>query len=81
MHIDPIEHAWRYCNPHAPLPSALAPRAAPSGLAISLDSFQGEVVAEFPVTTQDIQLGLLTVATMPRLSPPDETVRDGDTAE
>jgi len=81
MHIDPIEHAWRYCNPYAPLPSALAPRAAPSALAISLDSFQAQLVAESPVTTQDIQLGLLTVATLPRISPPDETVRDGGTAE
>lgn len=24
LQIDPIAHAWRHCNPHAPLPSALA---------------------------------------------------------
>jgi hypothetical protein len=28
-YIDPIEHAWRHCNPHARLPSALERRAAP----------------------------------------------------
>ena len=80
MHVDPIEHAWRYCNPHVPLPSALAARAPPSGLEISLDSFQGQLVAESPATTQDIQSGFLTVATLPRISPADETVRDGGTA-
>jgi hypothetical protein len=30
-YVDAIAHAWRYCNPHAPLPSAWVPRAAPSG--------------------------------------------------
>ena len=68
--IDPIEHAWRHCNPQAPLPSALAQRTAPSGLALSLYSSHGQRVAEWSGTTQDIQYGLLAVATWPRILPP-----------
>jgi hypothetical protein len=64
--IDPIAHAWRRCNPHAPLPSALTRRAAPSGLALSLYSAHGRRSE----TSQDIQYGLFTVATLPRISPP-----------
>jgi hypothetical protein len=69
-HIDPIEHAWRHCNPHARLPSALVRRAAPSGLALSLYSSHGQLVAERSRTAQDIQSGFLTVATLPRISSP-----------
>jgi hypothetical protein len=65
-YIDPIAHAWRHCNPHAPLPSALTRRAAPSGLALSLYSSHGHRSG----TSQDIQSGLFTVATLPRISPP-----------
>jgi hypothetical protein len=68
-YIDPIEHAWRHCNPHARLPSALVRRAAPSGLALSLYSSHGQLVAERSRTAQDIQSGFLTVATLPRISP------------
>jgi hypothetical protein len=69
-HIDPIAHAWRHCNPHAPLPSALVKRAAPSGLALSLYSSHGQLVTEWSRTAQDIQSDFLTVATLPRISPP-----------
>jgi hypothetical protein len=69
-YIDPIEHAWRQCNPHARLPSALVRRAAPSGLALSLYSSHGQLLAERSRTEQDIQSGFLTVATLPRISPP-----------
>lgn len=69
-YIDPIAHAWRHCNPHAPLPSVLVPRAAPSGLALSLYSSHGQLVAERSGTSQDIQYGLFTLATLPRISPP-----------
>jgi hypothetical protein len=65
-YIDPIAHARRHCNPHAPLPSALTQRAAPSGLALSLYSSHGPRSG----TSQDIQYGLFTVATLPRISPP-----------
>ena len=70
-YIDPIEHAWRHCNPHARLPSALVRRAAPSGLALSLYSSHGQLVAERSGTTREILHGLLTtVATLPRVSSP-----------
>ena len=65
-YIDPIVHAWRHCNPHAPLPSTLIHRAAPSGLALSLYSSHGRR----PRTSQDIQRRFLTIATLPRISPP-----------
>ena len=77
MYIDPIAHAWRCCNPHTPLPSALVPRAAPSGLALSLYSSHGRVVAERSGTAQDIQSGFLTVATLPRISPHNGRVSAG----
>ena len=64
--IDPIEHAWRHCNPHVRLPSALVRRAAP----FWLYSSHGQLVAERSRTAQDIQSGFLTVATLPRISPP-----------
>ena len=70
LYVDPIAHAWRHCNPQAPMPSALAQRAAPSGLALSLYSSHGQLVAEWSGTTQDIQNGLLTLATLPRISSP-----------
>jgi hypothetical protein len=69
-HIDPIAHAWRNCNPHAPLPSALVRRAAPSGLALSLYWSHGQLVAARSGTSQDIQYGFLTVATLPGIPPP-----------
>jgi len=69
-YIDPIAHAWRHCNPQAPLPSVLGKRAAPSGLALSIYSSHGQLVAERSRTAQDIQSGFLTVATLPRISPP-----------
>jgi hypothetical protein len=31
--VDPIEHAWRHCNPDAPLPSPLAERVVLSTMA------------------------------------------------
>ena len=65
-YIDPIQHAWRQCNPHAPLPSALVQRAAPFGWARTRDSPHGQVAAEWSGTTRDVQYGLLTLATLPR---------------
>ena len=72
-YVDPIEHAWRHCNPRAPLPSALALRAASSGSAVSLSSSPGQLAAGWSGTSQDIQFGLLTVATLPRISQQGET--------
>ena len=60
--IDPIAHAWRHCNPHAPLPSALASRGA-----LSLYSSHGQ---RWSWSTQDTQNGLLTVAALPVISAP-----------
>ena len=71
-YIDPIAVAWRHCNPDVPLPSVLLPRTAPSGSAFNLHSSHGELVAVSLEPRQDIQAGLLTVATLPRLSPGDE---------
>lgn len=70
--IDPIAHAWRQCNPHTPLPSALALRLAPSGLALSLYSTRSPLVAEPSRNSQDIQHSLLIVATLPLVSLPSE---------
>ena len=71
LYVDPIAHAWRHCNPHAPLPLALVPRGAPSGLALSLYSSHGQHVTESE-PAEDIRYGLLTVATLPRISPSNE---------
>ena len=65
--IDPIEHAWRRCNPRAPLPRTLAQRAAPSGLALGLYSSHARLRAE---RLGDTRHGLLTVAALPRISLP-----------
>jgi hypothetical protein len=80
-YIDPVAAAWRHCNPHVPLPSVLLPRTAPSGLALSLHSSHGPLVADSAEPSQDIQAGLLTVATLPRISPSDERVMVGPIAE
>jgi len=79
-YIDPIQHAWRHCNPHAPLPSTLVRLAAPSRLVLSLYSSQcdGQLVAEMSAITQDTRAGLLIVATLPRISPTDESLREAD---
>jgi hypothetical protein len=69
-YIDPIAHAWRHCNPHAPLPSALVSRAAPSGLALGLYSSHGQFVADRSGTSQNVQYSLFTLATLPRISHP-----------
>jgi hypothetical protein len=65
--IDPIAHAWQFCNPHAPLPAALA-RYAPSGFALSLYSYRGQLATERSGTSQDVQYGLLTLAALARPS-------------
>lgn len=49
-YIDPIEHAWRHCNPHSPLPPALVQRAGPSGVTFKLHSSDGQLVAEWSGT-------------------------------
>jgi hypothetical protein len=67
-YIDPIVHAWRYCNPRAPLPSALVQRPPPSRLALSLYSSHSQLMARWS-GTRDTQNGLLTVATLPRILP------------
>ena len=66
-YVDSIAHAWRHCNPRAPLPYALTSRAAPSGLALSLYSSNGR---RWPGATEDTRNGLLTVASLPLISPP-----------
>lgn len=76
--IDPIEHAWRHCNPRAPLPSTLVPRATPSGLALSLYSSRARLRAE---RLGDTRHHLLAVAALPRISPSDERVSDDGIAE
>ena len=64
-YIDPIAHAWRHCNPHAPLPSALATRAGSR----SLDSSNGQIVSQSSGTAEDARQGLLSVAMEPWISP------------
>ena len=66
--IDPIAHAWRFCNPHAPLPAALVRYTPPSRFALSLVSSHGQLATARSGTSQDIQYGLLTLATLARLS-------------
>ena len=68
-YFDPIAHAWRHCNPHAPLPSGLVRRAESSGLALSLFSSHGQLVAEWSGTAKDTRNGLLTAARLPLISP------------
>ena len=75
-YIDPIEHAWRHCNPHVPLPSILMRHAAPSGLAFSVYSSHRPLSAESSAAKPDIQAGLLTVATLPRISTLNEGVEE-----
>ena len=70
---DPIAHAWQQCNPHAPLPRTLVRNAAPSGLTVSL--YLSQLVAEWSATTQEARKGLVTVATLPLVSLPDEGVQ------
>jgi hypothetical protein len=69
-YVDAIAHAWRYCNPHTPLPPALVRRAESSGLALGLYRSDGKLAAEWSGTAQDIRNGLLTVANLPLVSPP-----------
>src|SRR5262252_3461801 len=64
-YIDPIEHAWRHCNPQAPLPPTLVRRAAYAALAFSQSSDQGQPVAKCVGTAADARHGLLTVAISP----------------
>ena len=68
-YIDPIAHAWRHCNPNAPLPSALVRRAESSGSALRLPLFIVQLVAAWS-GTKDTQRALPTVANLPRISPP-----------
>ena len=70
LYIDPIAHAWRHCNPNAPLPYALVPRGALSGLALSLYRSNGQLVAEWSATKKDTQHGPIALATLPRISSP-----------
>ena len=69
--IDPIEHAWRRCNPHSPLPSALVPRAMPSDLALGLSSSNGQPMAEVSGVARDTACDLLALAILPRISRPE----------
>jgi len=64
-YIDPIEHAWRHCNPQAPLPPTLVPRAACAALTFSQSSDQSQPVARFFGNAADARHGLLTVAISP----------------
>ena len=68
--IDPIAHAWRYCNPGVPLPFALAPRAGSLGLAL------GQPRPELSGTAQEAQTGLRAIACLPIISPADEAAGD-----
>ena len=67
-YIDPIAHAWRCCNPHTPLPSALE-RGALSTFALRLHSSNAQRPTELS-GTKDTHHGLLTVATLTRISLP-----------
>lgn len=71
LYIDPIAHAWRHCNPHAPLPSVLVQRAPQFDLALSLYSSQRKEVAECSGTAQDARNGLLAIAILPQIVLPD----------
>jgi hypothetical protein len=71
-YVDPIEHAWRHCNPHAQLPSSLTQHVAPSRFARSLYRSHRQLLAAWSGNTH-VQDGLLTVATLPRISPQSET--------
>lgn len=68
-YVDPIEHAWRHCNPHAPLPPALASRAGQFGFAFRLYSPQNQPVTELSRITEDARHGLLMVAISPWSAP------------
>jgi hypothetical protein len=73
-YIDPIEHAWRHCNPRARLPPTLVQRS-PSGLALSLYHARlGRPRGAFGTS-------IFTFATLPRISPPNEGVKEGGIAE
>jgi len=81
-YIDPINHAWRHCNPQTPFPSVLGTRSAVSGLPIDLHSSRGQLVDEGPRTRQeDVQHGFLAVAISPWISPADEVSDEGASAE
>src|SRR5215471_8232256 len=80
-YIDPIEHAWRHCNPQAPLPPTLVPRAAYAAWAFSQSSDQGQPVANFFGNAADARQGLLTVAISPRTSFANEGASGGGIPE
>ena len=69
VYIDPIAHAWRYCNPHAPLPPALVRYTAPPGFALRRFPYISQLVPEWS-GTKDTQSALLAVAALPRISSP-----------
>jgi hypothetical protein len=82
-YVDPIAHAWRHCNPRAPLPPLLVRAVAPSGLAPSLTSSQGQLMDEGSRTRQEeVRHGFVTVAIAPLISPADGAVSgDGGIGE
>jgi hypothetical protein len=68
-YVDPIEHAWRRCNPHAPLPPALVPRTGAFGFAFRLYSSESHPVTELSGISEDARHGLLMVAISPWIAP------------
>src|SRR3974377_1274530 len=78
-YVDPIAHAWRHCNPQAQLPSALAQHSAPSAFRLMRYASDGQLGTERSWTSRDIQHGLLTIATLPRIS--STTAVDEDDSE
>src|SRR5215470_18088741 len=76
-YIDPIEHAWRHCNPLAPLPRTLVARAAHCALVFSQSSDRGLPVAKFFGNAADARHGLLTVAISPWTSFANEGASGG----
>ena len=79
-HIDPIEHAWRHCNPHVPLP-LLVQRARPFTTERRLFSSDDQLVSEAAQPPRDVQKGLLAVAIAPLISSSDESMPDDSTDE
>jgi hypothetical protein len=69
-YVDPIEHAWRHCNPHVPLPPALIQRAPLSSFALRRHSPEGNPLAEWPDTARETYGGPLSLAALPQITPP-----------
>jgi hypothetical protein len=67
-YTDPIAHAWRHCNPHAPLPPALAKRAPSRDLARSVYVSNDQTEAGSSGTAADARQRFVSFAIEPSIS-------------